>query len=42
MTQSRKNWEVDEGETTPDRLFTLETVRCVGACGLGPVIFVGS
>ncbi|HYA43897.1 MAG TPA: NAD(P)H-dependent oxidoreductase subunit E [Syntrophobacteraceae bacterium] len=33
---------VEEGETTPDRLFTLETVRCVGACGLGPVIFVGS
>jgi NADH:ubiquinone oxidoreductase subunit E len=33
---------VEEGETTADRLFTLETVRCVGACGLGPVIFVGS
>ena len=37
----RKDLNVEEGETTPDRLFTLETVCCVGACGLGPVIFVG-
>jgi NADH:ubiquinone oxidoreductase subunit E len=37
----QKELKVEEGETTPDRLFTLETVRCVGACGLGPVIFVG-
>ncbi|MGO9020021.1 MAG: NAD(P)H-dependent oxidoreductase subunit E [Syntrophobacteraceae bacterium] len=37
----KKELGVEEGETTPDRLFTLETVRCVGACGLGPVIFVG-
>lgn len=37
----KKELNVEEGETTPDRLFTLETVRCVGACGLGPVIFVG-
>jgi len=37
----KKELKVEEGETTADRLFTLETVRCVGACGLGPVIFVG-
>ncbi|MFA4932723.1 MAG: NAD(P)H-dependent oxidoreductase subunit E [Caldisericia bacterium] len=37
----KKELNVEEGDTTPDRLFTLETVRCVGACGLGPVIFVG-
>jgi NADH:ubiquinone oxidoreductase subunit E len=37
----KKALKVEEGETTEDRLFTLETVRCVGACGLGPVIFVG-
>ena len=37
----KKELGLEEGETTPDRLFTLETVRCVGACGLGPVIFVG-
>jgi NADH-quinone oxidoreductase subunit E len=25
------------GETTPDMLFTLETVNCFGACALGPI-----
>jgi NADH:ubiquinone oxidoreductase subunit E/NAD-dependent dihydropyrimidine dehydrogenase PreA subunit len=29
------------GETTPDMRFTLETVRCVGCCGLAPVVMVG-
>ncbi len=28
------------GETTTDRRFTYETVRCFGACGLAPVIVV--
>jgi NADH:ubiquinone oxidoreductase subunit E len=28
---------VDEDETTPDNLFTLQTVACVGACSLAPV-----
>jgi NADH:ubiquinone oxidoreductase subunit E len=31
---------VEEGGTTPDRKFTYETVRCLGACGLGPVVIV--
>ncbi len=31
---------VKEGETTPDRRFTYESVRCLGACGLGPVVVV--
>jgi len=31
---------MDDGETTPDRRFTLETVRCLGACGLGPTMVV--
>lgn len=26
------------GETTPDKLFSLETVNCVGACALGPIV----
>jgi NADH:ubiquinone oxidoreductase subunit E len=29
---------VDPGETTPDGLATLETVNCVGACALGPIV----
>jgi NADH:ubiquinone oxidoreductase subunit E len=28
------------GETTEDRRFTLEAVRCLGACGLAPVMVV--
>ena len=29
------------GETTPDLKFTLETVNCLGACALGPIVVVG-
>ena len=29
---------VKAGETTPDREFTLETVNCLGACALGPIV----
>jgi len=31
---------VNPGETTPDRDFTLETVNCLGACALGPIVVV--
>ncbi len=31
---------VKPGETTPDRQFSLETVHCLGACGLAPVVVV--
>jgi NADH-quinone oxidoreductase subunit E len=31
---------IQPGETTPDREFTLETVNCLGACALGPVVVV--
>jgi NADH:ubiquinone oxidoreductase subunit E len=31
---------IDAGNTTPDRRFSLETIRCLGACGLAPVIVV--
>ncbi len=29
---------IPAGETTPDREFSLETVNCLGACALGPVV----
>ncbi len=29
---------VAPGETTEDRAFTVETVNCLGACALGPVV----
>lgn len=28
-------------ETTPDMLFTLKAVRCIGCCGLAPAVMVG-
>ena len=30
----------DQNRTTPDMLFTIEVVSCLGACGLAPVIVV--
>ncbi|MBN2097303.1 MAG: NAD(P)H-dependent oxidoreductase subunit E [Candidatus Omnitrophica bacterium] len=30
--------KVKPGETTEDRQFTVETVNCLGACALGPVV----
>jgi len=32
---------VRAGGTTSDRQFTLETVRCLGCCSLGPIVRVG-
>lgn len=29
---------IKAGETTRDRLYTLETVNCLGACALGPIL----
>ncbi|MHC4704512.1 MAG: NADH-quinone oxidoreductase subunit NuoE family protein [Planctomycetota bacterium] len=31
---------IETGQTTPDMHFTLEAVRCIGCCGLSPVITV--
>lgn len=31
---------VDVGETTPDRIFTFEVARCIGACGLAPAMSI--
>lgn len=32
--------QVPAGETTPDNLFTLEATRCLGCCGLAPVMMI--
>lgn len=32
---------VQPGETTADMAFTIETVNCVGACAMAPVLIVG-
>ncbi|MFZ5830252.1 MAG: NADH-quinone oxidoreductase subunit NuoE [Planctomycetota bacterium] len=31
---------IQSGETTEDGLFTIESVNCLGACALGPVVVV--
>ena len=31
---------INEGECTPDGKFSLEACRCVGACGLAPVMMI--
>lgn len=40
LEKLREILKVDPGETTMDRRFSLETVRCLGACGLAPVMMV--
>lgn len=32
--------KIDVGECTPDGKFSLEATRCVGACGLAPVVTI--
>ncbi len=31
---------IKAGQTTPDGLFSIDALRCVGACGLAPVVMV--
>jgi NADH-quinone oxidoreductase subunit E len=37
-----KTLGICNGETTPDRLFTNETVSCLGCCSLAPVIMINN
>lgn len=32
---------VEDGETTEDRMFTLESVACLGCCSFAPVMMIG-
>ena len=41
MNHITNKHNIKEGETTEDRRFSLEGVRCLGACGLAPVLTVG-
>jgi NADH-quinone oxidoreductase subunit E len=38
----KKKLDINIGETTPDGMFTLLTVECLGACGYAPVMQVNS
>jgi len=38
----RKKLDINIGETTPDGMFTLRGVECLGACGYAPVMQVNT
>lgn len=38
LEKIERDLKIERGETTKDRKFTLETVNCMGACALGPVV----
>ncbi|MGM0452027.1 MAG: NADH-quinone oxidoreductase subunit NuoE [Thermodesulfobacteriota bacterium] len=40
MDRIGNQYQIREGETTEDRRFSMEAVRCLGACGLAPVVVV--
>jgi NADH-quinone oxidoreductase subunit E len=42
MDRLKRDLSVECGETTQDKMFTLEEVRCLGCCSLAPVVRVGS
>jgi NADH:ubiquinone oxidoreductase subunit E len=35
-----KGLQIEPGQTTPDRVYSLQVNRCVGACGIAPVIII--
>jgi len=41
LSRIENEYQLEEGGTTEDRRFSLEAVRCLGACGLAPVMVVG-
>ena len=40
LEEVEKMLGIKSGECTPDGLFSIESCRCVGACGLAPVMMV--
>lgn len=41
LEEFKKELNINVGETTADGKFSLSCLRCVGACGLAPVVQVG-
>ena len=40
MEELEKQLNIKCGECTPDGLFSIDSCRCVGACGLAPVMMI--
>lgn len=41
LEEFKKELDIEIGETSSDGRFSLNCLRCVGACGLAPVVLVG-
>jgi NADH-quinone oxidoreductase subunit E/NADP-reducing hydrogenase subunit HndA len=41
VDELKKELKINVGEITPDGQFSLDCLRCVGACGLAPVMLIG-
>jgi NADH:ubiquinone oxidoreductase subunit E len=42
INRIENHYEMKQGSCSPDRRFSLEAVRCLGACGLAPVMVVNT
>jgi NADH:ubiquinone oxidoreductase subunit E len=40
LERIEKELSIKAGQTTPDGKYSLQIVRCLGACGLGPVMTI--
>jgi NADH:ubiquinone oxidoreductase subunit E len=40
LSELTRTLEIDVGATTADRLFTLETVECLGLCEMAPAMMI--
>jgi NADH-quinone oxidoreductase subunit E/NADP-reducing hydrogenase subunit HndA len=40
INKLKNDLKIDIGEVTEDKKFSIETVRCLGACGLAPVMVI--
>lgn len=40
VDEFRKQLNIKEGTTSEDGMYTIDSIRCVGACGLAPVVIV--
>ncbi len=41
LDEFKRELKLEVGGTTPDGKFSLSCLRCVGACGLAPVVMIG-
>jgi NADH-quinone oxidoreductase subunit E/NADP-reducing hydrogenase subunit HndA len=40
LNELEVKYGIKQGQTTPDRKYSLDVVRCIGCCALGPVMTI--